>query len=56
MLCFLHRFIDFRDPDGKLSKFYWHLLTLKLAFVILFEVSKLSVRDLFPLLKNFRWC
>ena len=35
----LYRFIDFREPDGSLSKFYWHLLTLKLAFVILFEVS-----------------
>lgn len=31
------RFIDFREPDGSLSKFYWHLLTLKLAFVIIFE-------------------
>ncbi|XP_068699332.1 anoctamin-7-like [Montipora foliosa] len=31
------RYIDFRNPDGTLSKFYWHLVTLKLAFVIMFE-------------------
>lgn len=34
-----NRYIDFRDPDGTLKKFYWHLVTLKLAFVIMFEVS-----------------
>lgn len=39
LFCFLNRYIDFRSNDGTLSKFYWHLLTLKLAFVIMFEVS-----------------
>ena len=37
-----NRYIDFRDPDGTLKKFYWHLVTLKLAFVIMFEVSDTS--------------
>ena len=39
-VCFrsLCRYIEFRYPDGSPSKFYWHLVTLKLAFVILFEV------------------
>ncbi|XP_066936321.1 anoctamin-7-like isoform X2 [Clytia hemisphaerica] len=31
------RYRDFRDEDGSLSKFYWHLLALKLGFVIVFE-------------------
>ena len=38
-VCLLCRYIGFRYPDGTSSKFYWHLVTLKLAFVILFEVS-----------------
>ncbi|XP_065061399.1 anoctamin-7-like isoform X1 [Rhopilema esculentum] len=31
------RYRDFRDANGNLTIFYWHLLALKLGFVILFE-------------------
>lgn len=44
------RYIDFRDPDGSLSKFYWHLLTLKLGFVILFEHVVFGVSQLIDML------
>lgn len=32
------RYRDFRDNEGNLTAFYWHLLALKLGFVIVFEV------------------
>ena len=32
------RYRDFRDHEGNLTAFYWHLLALKLGFVIVFEV------------------
>lgn len=44
------RYIDFRDPDGTLKKFYWHLVTLKLAFVIMFEHVIFSVSHLIDML------
>ncbi|BFZ23683.1 hypothetical protein BsWGS_26722 [Bradybaena similaris] len=31
------RYRDFRDPDGNHTMFYWKLLTVRLAFVIVFE-------------------
>ncbi|XP_057304531.1 anoctamin-7-like isoform X4 [Hydractinia symbiolongicarpus] len=31
------RYRDFRDPNGEMTAFYWHLLALKLGFVIVFE-------------------
>lgn len=42
ILCKLCRYRDFRDPDGNHTMFYWKLLTVRLAFVIVFEVSFLS--------------
>ncbi|XP_065679230.1 anoctamin-7-like isoform X1 [Hydra vulgaris] len=31
------RYRDFRDEEGRLTAFYWHLLAMKLGFVIVFE-------------------
>ncbi|XP_031568344.1 anoctamin-7-like isoform X3 [Actinia tenebrosa] len=31
------RYQEYRDPEGHFTKFYWHLLALRLGFVILFE-------------------
>nr|XP_047138898.1 anoctamin-7 isoform X2 [Hydra vulgaris] len=31
------RYRDFRDKEGRLTAFYWHLLASKLCFVIVFE-------------------
>lgn len=31
------RYRDFRDPDGEYNMFYWHLLAVRLGFVIAFE-------------------
>ncbi|KAL5013614.1 hypothetical protein ScPMuIL_007884 [Solemya velum] len=31
------RYKDFRDDDGEFSLFYWHLLAIRLSFVIVFE-------------------
>ncbi|XP_065655307.1 anoctamin-7 isoform X3 [Hydra vulgaris] len=31
------RYRDFRDEEGRLTAFYWHLLASKLCFVIVFE-------------------
>ncbi|KAL9970224.1 hypothetical protein ACROYT_G022562 [Oculina patagonica] len=44
------RYIEFRYPDGSPSKFYWHLVTLKLAFVILFEHFIFSISSLIDML------
>jgi len=44
------RYIEFRYPDGSPSKFYWHLVTLKLGFVILFEHFIFSVSSLIDML------
>lgn len=35
----LCRYRDFRDENGDYNIFYWHLLAVRLGFVILFEVS-----------------
>nr|XP_047139108.1 anoctamin-7-like [Hydra vulgaris] len=32
-----YRYRDFRDKEGRLTAFYWHLLASKLCFVIVFE-------------------
>lgn len=34
----LSRYLQFRDSRGSHTAFYWHLLALKLGFVIMFEV------------------
>ncbi|XP_027049468.1 anoctamin-7-like [Pocillopora damicornis] len=44
------RYIEFNNPDGSPSKFYWHLVTLKLGFVILFEHFVFSVSWLIDML------
>ncbi|XP_023932129.1 anoctamin-7 isoform X5 [Lingula anatina] len=31
------RYRDFRDKDGKYTMFFWHLIAIRLAFVIVFE-------------------
>ncbi|EDO49855.1 predicted protein, partial [Nematostella vectensis] len=31
------RYQEFRDPEGHFTVFYWHLLALRLGFVIMFE-------------------
>ena len=33
------RYLQFRDNKGSHTAFYWHLLALKLGFVIIFEVG-----------------
>ena len=35
-VCF--RYPEFRDREGHFTAFYWHLLALRLGFVIMFEV------------------
>lgn len=44
------RYIEFNNPDGSASKFYWHLVTLKLGFVILFEHFVFSISWLIDML------
>ncbi|XP_076451373.1 anoctamin-7-like [Babylonia areolata] len=44
------RYRDFRDPDGQPSIFYWHLLALRLAFVIVFEHAVFGVCRLIDIL------
>ena len=38
MFITLNRYKEFRDEKGEYTLFYWHLLAVRLAFVILFEV------------------
>lgn len=33
------RYPEFRDREGHFTSFYWHLLALRLGFVIMFEVK-----------------
>lgn len=40
--CVSCRYRAFRDDDGHYSQTYWTLLAIRLAFVIVFEVSKIS--------------
>ena len=35
----LYRYPQFRDNNGHFTGFYWHLLSLRLGFVIIFEVG-----------------
>jgi hypothetical protein len=42
----MHRYRDFRDENGVLTPFFWKLLALRLFFVILFEVKRISLFDL----------
>lgn len=37
--------MQFRDEKGSHTSFYWHLLALKLGFVILFEVGHLYLKQ-----------
>lgn len=38
LILFLIRYPEFRDEQGHFTSFYWHLLALRLGFVIMFEV------------------
>ena len=33
------RYKDFRDREGNPNEFYWHLICIRLLFVIIFEVN-----------------
>ena len=38
LYCVFFRYPEFRDREGHFTAFYWHLLALRLGFVIMFEV------------------
>lgn len=42
LLC-VFRYPEFRDREGHFTAFYWHLLALRLGFVIMFEVRRVYV-------------
>ena len=44
------RYQAFRDDDGKYTMVHWQILALKLAFVIVFEVSVCCLLCLFEIL------
>ena len=44
---------SYRDEDGKLSAFYWKLLVVRLAFVVIFEVG---IPYMFKLFYFFKAC
>ena len=34
----VNRYKDYRNPDGEYTKYYYELLVVRLAFVVVFEV------------------
>lgn len=52
MFITLNRYKEFRDEKGEYTLFYWHLLAVRLAFVILFEVRLDSAMTRLGLKKN----
>lgn len=39
------RYKAFRDPEGEYTMFFWHLLAVRLAFVIIFEVRNMFINN-----------